>query len=475
MSWYEHQADQHVLARAQGLHVLARTPGLPHVLAGAQGPHVWARARTPAGQQSWHETRLPAYLGTAWQEPQSWHLAARTRSMHDAWPECDRAKFVPTLAGVLCRGILASLVLCRDMLADVLTSGQPSVHAKTSWSSCQDMLASLLFVQERATTCSCQDMLVSLVLLPSLASLGTWKNSMVFVTCWPAWYAVRAKTCWPAWCTTRWPAWCSFQDMRRGVCARTHWPQPVLVPRDSASLLFVPRHAGQSGARQLANLMFEPRHAGQPGACAQCSCQRSARAKTFWCSCQDMRMSRHEHQTATCPGMTTRLAVFCQRTNISLASMSWRLVFPRHAASVRAKTCWRSCQDMRMSQHEHVWARAPGWLSSSSKSWIRHAAWCSWQASLSWHEHQTGQHVGRMSWHEHQAGRANTRLAACLWTKTGWPACLRQHKAPLTHAMLAMLLRSKCQDSSDQTCWPACSCQHMLAKTCWLASRAKIC
>ena len=45
---------------------------------------------------------------------------AKTRSANDAWPECDRAKFVPTLAGVLCQDILASLVLCRDMLASVV-------------------------------------------------------------------------------------------------------------------------------------------------------------------------------------------------------------------------------------------------------------------------------------------------------------------------------------------------------------------
>ena len=140
--------------------------------------------------------------------------------------------------------VLASLFVMDQLLVPMHAghADQPGVRAKVCW----------------PTWCSCQDMLASPVFVPRVAGQP----------------GVRGKT-WAAWSRhTCWPAWSSW-----------------------ASLVFVPRHAGQPGVRawpawclcqdMLASLVFVPCCSCQDmlaslvfvGAC--CSCQGHGPA---WCS-----------------------------------------------------------------------------------------------------------------------------------------------------------------------------------------------
>ena len=203
---------------------------------------------------------------------------------------------------------------CQDMRPRD-TCGQPGVRAKTAWCPCQDTWSQ---PGVRAKTCwlgrcsgqstwrSCQDMLASLVLLPraSLVLVPTHAG-LVLVPRHAGQHGAHAKTCWRA----------KTRSGQTGACAKTCWPACLFLPRHAASLVAVPRHAGQPDV--AASLAFVPRHVGLPEPRASCqdmwpagcrakTCEPGVRAKTYtqpaaraktvlahmrpaWvCVCQDM-------------------------------------------------------------------------------------------------------------------------------------------------------------------------------------------
>ena len=183
------------------------------------------------------------------------------------------------------RAMLASVVTCwpawcscQDMLASLVLlprhAGQPGVRAKTcwpAWCSCQDMLASLVFVPKHGPAwCLCQDMLASLVFVPRHGTRHAGQPGFRAKTCWPGF---RAKTWWPAWCLCRemgQPGVLGVRagqpGVRHGPAARAKtcwpcWPAGCSCQDMLASLVFVPRHAGQPGVRAKiwTSLVFVPR------------------------------------------------------------------------------------------------------------------------------------------------------------------------------------------------------------------------
>ena len=159
-------------------------------------------------------------------------------------------------------------------------------------------------------------MLASVVCMASWCSCPDMLASLVLVPKHAGQPDARAKTCWPA--------WCSCQDM---LASLVFVPRLVLVQRHAGRPVLVPRHAWWSCQDMLASPVLQPAWCSCQDMRAWCSCKG---IQPPWCLCQDLRP-----RAKTCGHLLLVSGCSCQSRAASL------VLVPRHAA----RPAWCSCQD----------------------------------------------------------------------------------------------------------------------------------